>query len=434
MPEPLPDLSKDRQCYHYQAPTGVRCGSPAMKHEYYCYFHNSKRLHRLSQKVMIDPEVTRMEIPAIEDRASVFNALAAVIHRLAENTIDTRRAGQMLYGLEICLRALEPARVPAAKSAPAPDADPPAQTQPATCNSQPATSGDSQHAPPKTVQITKEGLLYFLRSRHCAHCSAELFPPHELTERRHPGAPAEIIEEARPALASPQQIVEMLTGTLPRLQAVAEPSQKKDPHPGLRDVGMRMEELRRRIPKKVGVCLDQLPDASAHREPKHRNAGQPQRQRPRLRCLGHDKLRARILERSANIYEGRQLRVARAHACPGEVPQQLVRSLRAHEGEPIQHSAREQRRRRSRPLNPIAPVGQLARPAARRTHAARRRRHEARAGNPTEPEGSDVRRTRISQPDGVVVHPGGSLKSRKDRRCSNSSRMRGGGYASHKRK
>jgi hypothetical protein len=46
MPAPIPDLSRDQQCHHYQTPTGVRCGSPAMKNEYYCYFHNCKRQNR----------------------------------------------------------------------------------------------------------------------------------------------------------------------------------------------------------------------------------------------------------------------------------------------------------------------------------------------------------------------------------------------------
>src|ERR1035441_5925534 len=84
MPAPIPDLSRDQQCHHYQAPSGQRCGSPALKGEYYCYHHHIKHADR-SNRVLIDPEVTRMEVPPIEDRASIFVALAAVVHRLAEN-------------------------------------------------------------------------------------------------------------------------------------------------------------------------------------------------------------------------------------------------------------------------------------------------------------------------------------------------------------
>ena len=228
MPAPIPDLSRDQQCHHYQAPSGQRCGSPALKGEYYCYHHIVKQAARTNRRVLIDPEVTRMEIPPIEDRPSIFIALAAVVHRLAENTIDTRRAGQMIYGLQVALQSLPPVpnhlpkTTPAAESdsEPQPVADSSSTTgsapttpcqhpavQPATYNPQPAN---------RTIPISKESLLYFLRSRHCASCNAELFPASELTERPNAGAPPEVIEEARPALPA------YVDGTIPSLHAVAE--------------------------------------------------------------------------------------------------------------------------------------------------------------------------------------------------------------------
>jgi len=212
MPAPIPDVTRDQQCHHYQAPTGQRCGSPAMKGEYYCYHHLVKTNYRKNQRVLIDPEITRMEIPVIEDRASIFVALAAVLHRLAENTIDTRRAGQMIYGLQVAMQALPPApaaahqaqTTPVAKAADASSTttsatDTPVAVQPATNNQQPTTSPSG----PATIPISKESLLYFLRSRHCASCNAELFPASELTERPNPGAPPEVIEESSAPPAPP---------------------------------------------------------------------------------------------------------------------------------------------------------------------------------------------------------------------------------------
>ncbi len=220
MPEPLEDLNRDHQCHHFQAPSGQRCGSPALKGEYYCYHHHIKHATRNNHRVLIDPEITCMEIPPIEDRASIFIALAAVLHRLAENTIDTRRAGQMIYGLQVAMRALEPAPAQRSQARSATEAPPAhaSSVQPATNNQQPSTS-----PAPTTIPITKESLLYFLRSRHCASCNAELFPASELTERRHPGAPPEVIEEARPALPAPQPATDNLqpATVLPTLQAVA---------------------------------------------------------------------------------------------------------------------------------------------------------------------------------------------------------------------
>jgi len=220
MPAPIPDLSRNQQCHHYQAPSGQRCGSPAIKGEYYCYHHHIAHVTRNSRRVLIDPEITRMQIPPILDRASIFVALAAVVQRLAENTIDTRRAGQMIYALQVALQALQsaPATLP--------------QTSPATETSstaisalQPAT--DSQPATPLThVAIRRQSLLHFLRSRHCANCNAELFPASELTEPPNLGAPPEVIEESRPALPAPQPATENLqpATVLSTVQSVASDS------------------------------------------------------------------------------------------------------------------------------------------------------------------------------------------------------------------
>jgi hypothetical protein len=224
MPEPIPDLSRDQQCHHYQAPSGQRCGSPALKGEYYCYHHHIKHANRKNHRVLIDPEVTCMEVPLIEDRASIFIALAAVIHRLAENTVDTRRAGQMIYALQVALQALGPVPAPAANHQPVP-ATQPAVIAERTINKVQRTTPppESASAAPVTIPISKQSLLYFRRSRHCAHCNAELFPASQLTERANPGAPPSIIEEARPALPapnpSPAEIPADVSGTLPSLHA-----------------------------------------------------------------------------------------------------------------------------------------------------------------------------------------------------------------------
>jgi len=248
-PQPTPDLTRDHDCYHYQAPSGQRCGSPALKGEYYRYHHHLKTKRHKSH-FLIDPEVTRMEVPPIEDRASIFISLAAIVHRLAENTIDTRRAGQMIYALQVALRTLEPPRVQRSRTSPAaqsvsasqPPADATGTASSTTCapDAPPAAQLATNHqqlatAPPRTIPITKDSLLYFLRSRHCAHCNAELFPASELTERRNPGAPPEIIEESRPALPAPQPATDNLqpATVLPTLQAVAEdrPQIKADRDP-----------------------------------------------------------------------------------------------------------------------------------------------------------------------------------------------------------
>jgi len=217
MPAPLEDLNRDHQCHFYQAPSGQRCGSPALKGEYYCYHHHLKHAKR-TNRVLIDPEVTCMEIPPIEDRASIFIALAAVVHRLAENTIDTRRAGQMIYGLQVAMRALEPPPSQRTRTSPAANPQPAEAPSNQSCHPEQAQQADTtppDPPAPKTIQITKDNLIYFLRSRHCAHCNAELFPAEELTFRRNAGARPEIIEEANPRMT----VSQLIQGVRPRLPA-----------------------------------------------------------------------------------------------------------------------------------------------------------------------------------------------------------------------
>ena len=164
-----------------------------------------------------------MEIPHIKDRASIFIALSAVVHRLAENTIDTRRAGQMIYGLQVAMQALEPPHGPRCRTTPATNAASTTSTVPDTEAVQPTTDNQQPAASPRTIPITKESLLYFLRLRHCASCNAELFPASNLTERRNAGSPPEVIEEARRALPAPETAAIIL----PTLNAVAsEPAAK----------------------------------------------------------------------------------------------------------------------------------------------------------------------------------------------------------------
>lgn len=175
----------------------------------YCYHHHIKHTNRKNYRVLIDPDITCMEIPVIEERASIFIALAAVIHRLADNTIDTRRAGKMIYGLQVAMPALEPplsqrcsVSQPQSTAAHSNKSCHPERTQRAEGprGTAPAKTVDTARPPdppaPATIPITKESLLYSLRSRHCASCNAELFPADELTERPHPGAPSQIIEES----------------------------------------------------------------------------------------------------------------------------------------------------------------------------------------------------------------------------------------------
>jgi len=87
-----------RSCTHIKV-TGVRCGSPAMRGEQFCYFHQ-----RMIRGVRTPPESRLNPIALIEDEESIQVALMEVINALMRNTIDVKRAALILRALNIAAR------------------------------------------------------------------------------------------------------------------------------------------------------------------------------------------------------------------------------------------------------------------------------------------------------------------------------------------
>jgi hypothetical protein len=85
-------------CTHIKV-TGVRCGSPALKGEPFCYFHqNAIRSVRRPKQSRLHP------IALIEDEESIQYALMEVINALMKNTIDLKRATLILRALHIAVK------------------------------------------------------------------------------------------------------------------------------------------------------------------------------------------------------------------------------------------------------------------------------------------------------------------------------------------
>jgi hypothetical protein len=112
-------------CRHIR-PTGLRCGSPALRNEHFCYFHHTTR--RPPAKPVTDPELlyagpthATFELPSLEDRPSIQLAIQEVARRIAANQLDPRRAALLLYALRIASANL-PKEKPADKTTqPAPE-------------------------------------------------------------------------------------------------------------------------------------------------------------------------------------------------------------------------------------------------------------------------------------------------------------------------
>jgi len=95
MPNATPTTTKQYQCRHIFT-DGRRCASPCLRQEEFCYYHHTTR------RPVADPRQRRsrrstFDLPHPEDRSSI----GEVLRRIASNEIDTKRAGLLLYGLQI---------------------------------------------------------------------------------------------------------------------------------------------------------------------------------------------------------------------------------------------------------------------------------------------------------------------------------------------
>jgi len=87
-----------RTCTHIKV-TGVRCDSPSLRGERFCYFHQ-----RMVRGVRTPPEARLHPVALIEDEESIQAALMEVINALMRNTIDLKRAGLILRALHIAVK------------------------------------------------------------------------------------------------------------------------------------------------------------------------------------------------------------------------------------------------------------------------------------------------------------------------------------------
>jgi hypothetical protein len=83
------------ECRHVKT-SGGKCGSPALRGQPYCYFHS-----RLKQRAVNQPSFLPDQLANLEDRSAIQHAISEVAVALADHRIDTKRAGILLYALQI---------------------------------------------------------------------------------------------------------------------------------------------------------------------------------------------------------------------------------------------------------------------------------------------------------------------------------------------
>jgi hypothetical protein len=87
-----------RTCTHIKV-NGVRCGSPSLRQEVFCYFHQ-----RMIRGVRTPPKSRLHPIANFEDAQAIQASLMEVVNALVRNHIDVARARLILRALSIAAR------------------------------------------------------------------------------------------------------------------------------------------------------------------------------------------------------------------------------------------------------------------------------------------------------------------------------------------
>ena len=98
MHKPLPPHPNVRRCTHIKV-NGQRCGSPALRREFFCYFHTLV-IKGVQQRV--DRQLD--SIAMLEDRESIQLSIMLVVDGLVKGTLDPIRARLILQALRLAAR------------------------------------------------------------------------------------------------------------------------------------------------------------------------------------------------------------------------------------------------------------------------------------------------------------------------------------------
>ncbi|MGA8428939.1 MAG: hypothetical protein WB729_03885 [Candidatus Sulfotelmatobacter sp.] len=96
------------KCQHVMV-DGVLCGSPAVRHEHFCYHHQRQR----EQRLKLDADHARTsrnapyKFPILEDANSIQVSLTQIMRLMADGKIDRKTANLMLYTLQIATMNLQ---------------------------------------------------------------------------------------------------------------------------------------------------------------------------------------------------------------------------------------------------------------------------------------------------------------------------------------
>jgi hypothetical protein len=89
--------TKRYQCRHIFT-DGHRCGSICLRGEPFCYYHHTTRKPAPRQSF---GRKSSFDLPLPEDRSAIQASIGIILQKIASNDLDSKRAGLLLYGLQI---------------------------------------------------------------------------------------------------------------------------------------------------------------------------------------------------------------------------------------------------------------------------------------------------------------------------------------------
>jgi hypothetical protein len=95
----MSDQTRRFQCRHIFT-DGHRCGSACLSQEEFCYYHHTSR-RPVENPRRRRSRQSQFDLPLPEDRTAIQSSIGEVLRRIAGNEIDCKRAGLLLYGLQI---------------------------------------------------------------------------------------------------------------------------------------------------------------------------------------------------------------------------------------------------------------------------------------------------------------------------------------------
>jgi hypothetical protein len=88
-----------RRCQHIKT-NGTQCGSPALRGWTFCYHHHESRPERVTVKGR-DGKASKVLVTLFEDAHSIQTMVRQVVILMLEDKIDDKKAGRVLYALQI---------------------------------------------------------------------------------------------------------------------------------------------------------------------------------------------------------------------------------------------------------------------------------------------------------------------------------------------